>query len=56
MIIAHNHPSGFLKASSADVKLTKRIKEVGELMNIALLDHLIITKDSYYSLADKGDM
>ena len=54
MIIAHNHPSGNLRPSQADEVLTKKIVEAGKLMDIAVLDHLIITKDSYLSFADES--
>lgn len=54
IIIAHNHPSGSLKPSEQDIRLTKRIKEASGLLDIALLDHLILSKESYYSFADEG--
>ena len=54
MIRAHNHPSGSLKPSRADEELTKRIKDSAALMDIKLLDHLILTKESYLSFADEG--
>ncbi|TYA74949.1 JAB domain-containing protein [Seonamhaeicola marinus] len=56
IILAHNHPSGSLKPSEADRKLTKNIKDGGKLLGIALLDHLILTSESYYSMADGCDM
>ena len=54
IMIAHNHPSGSLKPSDADKFYTKKIKEAGDLLDIKLLDHLIITSESYYSFADEG--
>ncbi|MBC8053825.1 MAG: JAB domain-containing protein [Sphingobacteriaceae bacterium] len=54
IILSHNHPSGNLTPSQADLNLTKKIKNGGELLDIAVLDHLIITADSYYSFADEG--
>ena len=54
IIICHNHPSSNLKPSEADIKLTKNLKEAGRIMDIALVDHLIITEESYYSFADEG--
>ena len=55
MIICHNHPSGNLNPSETDTKITQKIKEAGNLMDIQLLDHLILTLDgSYYSFADNG--
>lgn len=54
IIICHNHPSGNLKPSEADIRITKTIKEAGKLMEIPLLDHLIITENGFYSFADEG--
>ncbi len=54
IILAHNHPSGELKPSNADNKITERIKQACKLMDIELLDHLIVTPDSYYSYLDEG--
>lgn len=54
VILSHNHPSGNLKPSQADLELTKKIKAGGELLDIAVLDHLILTSEGYYSLADEG--
>jgi DNA repair protein RadC len=55
IIIAHNHPSGSLQPSQADIDITRRIKKAGELLDIAVLDHLIISPDdTYYSFADEG--
>ena len=48
-MIAHNHPSGVLAVSEQDREVTKRLKEAGELMGISLIDHLIITENSYTS-------
>lgn len=56
IIIAHNHPSGNLEPSTTDRELTNEIKAVGRLMDIQLLDHLIITKDDYFSFADNGNI
>lgn len=56
MIIAHNHPSGVLKPSPADIDFTRRLKESAKLMEITLLDHIIITRDGYYSMSDNGDV
>ncbi len=53
MILAHNHPSGNLKPSSQDVKLTSQMKEAARLFDIQVLDHLIINS-GFYSLADEG--
>jgi len=56
IIICHNHPSGNLKPSEADIRITKNIKDAGKLMEIPLLDHLIITENGFYSFADEGVM
>jgi len=54
LIIAHNHPSGNNEASDADIKITKKLKDAGKLLDIALLDHLILLPEGYTSLADEG--
>jgi len=54
IIIAHNHPSGTLEASRADVAITQRLKEVSKLVGIELLDHVILSKHGYYSFSDEG--
>jgi len=54
LIVCHNHPSGNLNPSESDTKITQKIKEAGNLMDIQLLDHLIITSEDYYSFADNG--
>lgn len=54
LILSHNHPSGKLMASDADLKITKRIKEAGQTLEIQVLDHLIITENGYLSFQDEG--
>ena len=55
IILAHNHPSGNLKPSEADVEITQKIKKACEYLDIKLLDHLIIAPDEkYLSFADEG--
>jgi len=54
IIIAHNHPSGNLKPSNADLIITKKIKDSGNLLNIKLLDHLIIAQNTFLSFADEN--
>ena len=54
IILAHNHPSGNLNPSIQDKQLTQKIKEGGKLLEIMVMDHLIISKDGYYSFADEG--
>lgn len=54
LILCHNHPSGNLKASEADLRLTRKIKEGALLMDMQVLDHLIVVSDAYLSFADEG--
>jgi len=54
IILAHNHPSGRLRPSEADKKLTSEIAVAGKILNITLHDHLIITNNSYLSFADEN--
>ena len=56
IILMHNHPSGNLVASDADLKLTKKIVEAGKVLDLPVLDHVIFTSESYYSLAGEGLM
>ena len=54
IILAHNHPSGNVTASQADIDLTKKLKEAGRLLEIQVLDHVIIVGQRYFSFADEG--
>ena len=54
IIVAHNHPTGNLKPSEADLKITKNIKNAGEILNITLADHLIIGEKTFFSFQDQG--
>ena len=54
IILAHNHPSGQLKPSEADLRLTKKLKDGGLYLEINVLDHVIVTSEGYYSFADEG--
>lgn len=56
VILIHNHPSGNLNPSANDNVLTKDLKEACKLMNVRLLDHLIITNESYFSYQDNGQL
>src|SRR5690606_2469011 len=56
IILSHCHPSGNLKPSDADIKLTKKLKEGGQYLEISVLDHIIVTSEGYYSFADEGLM
>jgi DNA repair protein RadC len=54
VILIHNHPSGNLKPSDSDASITQKLKDAGKLMDIAILDHIIISDSGYYSFADAG--
>lgn len=54
IILVHNHPSGNLSPSQADIDLTKKLKEAGKFLEIPVLDHVIFADQGYYSFADKG--
>lgn len=54
IVMAHNHPSNNLQPSTADNRLTEKIKKGGELLDIQVLDHIIITTEGYTSYADEG--
>ncbi len=54
IVVAHNHPSGTLRPSQADIQVTKKLKSYGELLGIPLIDHLIITETNYFSMLDNG--
>ena len=56
IIICHNHPSGKLLPSEADITLTKSIGKCADLLEINLLDHLIITKNGFYSFSNEGKL
>lgn len=54
LILCHNHPSGNLQPSDADISITRRLKESASLMDITLLDHLIVAGKNYFSFADEN--
>ncbi len=54
IILAHNHPSGNLQPSQADITLTRTLKEAGKFLEIPVLDHIIVSDNSYFSFADEG--
>ncbi len=53
--VAHNHPSGTMTPSAADRSLTNKIIEAGKVLDIQLIDHILLTTDSYYSFRDQGE-
>lgn len=54
VILCHNHPSGNLKPSEADIKLTKKMKEIGVIMETPVVDHIIVGNNNYFSFADEN--
>ena len=54
LILAHNHPSGNLKPSEADIQLTQKVKDAAKLMDIEVLDHMILSSNGYFSFTDDG--
>jgi len=54
LILVHNHPSGNRQPSTADISLTKKLKEAGNFLDLPILDHLIYTDNGYFSFADEG--
>jgi DNA repair protein RadC len=54
IIIAHNHPGGSLEPSAEDLDVTKRLTDCGKLLGVEVLDHLIVTAESYVSLREKN--
>jgi len=56
VIVAHNHPSGILNPSTADINLTKRIQKALQILSISLKDHIILSSQGYYSFLDHNGM
>jgi DNA repair protein RadC len=56
LVLCHNHPSGNLKPSKADLEITKKVTEAARLMDVKVLDHIIVADRSYFSFADEGLM
>lgn len=56
LIISHNHPSGNIKPSEADINITRKIRNAAEIMDIQVLDHIIVAGKAYFSFADEGMM
>ena len=54
IILCHNHPSGTMEASDADIRITRKMKQAAEMMDISVLDHIIIGQNNYLSMADEG--
>ncbi len=56
LVLCHNHPSGNLKPSQADLDITKKLKQAGDMLGIIIFDHLIVANTGYYSFTDNGLM
>lgn len=56
IILVHNHPSGETKPSKEDIKITQKLIKAGKILDIKIIDHIIITSDSFASLKDRGDI
>ncbi|SDM62377.1 DNA repair protein RadC [Daejeonella rubra] len=56
VILIHNHPSGNLRPSQADMELTRKLKSAGQFLDLPIIEHIILTKDGYLSFADEGMM
>ena len=54
LILGHNHPSGNIQSSEADKAITAKLVNAGRMLNIAVLDHIIVGGEQYYSFAYKG--
>jgi DNA repair protein RadC len=54
LILCHNHPSGAIKPSEADIKITSKIKKAGEMLELNVVDHIIVGDENYFSFADEG--
>ena len=54
IILAHNHPSGNLKPSNSDIRLTKKLVDAGKILEVPILDHIIVGDNDYFSFADEG--
>ena len=56
LVLCHNHPSGNLTPSTQDVDITLKVKAGAKFLDISIADHIIITKEGYYSFADNGHL
>ena len=56
MILCHNHPSGNISPSEADIRLTRKLKDAGDMLDVPVLDHIILGEERYYSFADEGEL
>lgn len=56
VILCHNHPSGNIQPSDADIKLTKKLRSAGEMLDLPVVDHIILGEENYYSFADENKL
>lgn len=56
LILSHNHPSGNLRPGFADIGLTRKVKEAARLFDLEVMDHLIISREGYFSMAEEGEL
>ncbi len=56
IVLSHNHPSGNLQPSEQDRRLTKRMVEIGRTLDLPVVDHIILTREGYFSFADEGEL
>jgi len=54
IILGHNHPSGNIQPSESDIRITQKLLDAGKLLEIAVLDHIILADNQYYSFSDEG--
>ncbi|MBC8315594.1 MAG: hypothetical protein H8E51_08820, partial [Bacteroidetes bacterium] len=54
IILGHNHPSGNTKPSESDIRITNKIMAAGKVLEVSVLDHIIVTDDSFFSFSDQG--
>lgn len=56
IILCHNHPSGNIKPSENDERITRSLKLAGDILNVKVIDHIILGESTYYSFADEGNI
>lgn len=54
LILVHNHPSGNIRPSDADIRITEKLRDAGKIMEVPVIDHIIVTDNSYFSFADEN--
>lgn len=56
LIVAHNHPSGYLEPSADDLEVTYRLKKVGEIVGVPVVDHIVFGRTGFYSMSEHGEL